>query len=77
MEKCRYIVYNMHGLFNEIYDLSGFCIFRPLKDGIEQGVTKICRLSWLTKSAPIYEPKSGGGGEGSQPRSTAVHMEPK
>jgi hypothetical protein len=26
-----------------------------------QGVTKRCRLSWLTNSALIYEPKCGGG----------------
>jgi hypothetical protein len=39
-----------------------------------QGVTKRCRLSWLTNSALIYEPKCGGsgGGAGSQPMSTAV-----
>ncbi len=46
----------------------------------EQGVTKRCRLSWLTNSALVYEPKCGGGGggvAGSQPMSTAVHMEPK
>jgi hypothetical protein len=46
-----------------------------------QGVTKRCRLSWLTNSALVYEPKCGGkGGEGvacSQPMSAAVHMEPK
>jgi hypothetical protein len=44
-----------------------------------QGVTKRCRLSLLTNSALVYEPKCGGGGEvaGSQPMSTAVHMEPK
>ncbi len=27
-----------------------------------QGVTKRCRLSWLTNSALVYEPKCGGGG---------------
>jgi hypothetical protein len=27
-----------------------------------QGVTKKCRLSWLTNSALVYEPKCGGGG---------------
>jgi hypothetical protein len=41
-----------------------------------QGITKICRLSWLTNSALVYEPKcgSGGGGgvAGSQPMSTVV-----
>jgi hypothetical protein len=45
----------------------------------KQGVTKRCRLSWLTNSALVYEPKCGRG-EGvaeSQPISTAVHMEPK
>jgi hypothetical protein len=37
-----------------------------------QGVTKRCRLSWLTNSALVYEPKCGrwGGGAGSQPMST-------
>ncbi len=28
----------------------------------KQGATKRCRLSWLTNSALIYEPKCGGGG---------------
>ncbi len=27
-------------------------------------VTKGCRLSWLTNSAPVYEPKCRGGGGG-------------
>jgi hypothetical protein len=38
-------------------------------------VTKRCRLSWLTNSALVYEPKCGGKGgvAGSQPMSTAVH----
>jgi hypothetical protein len=35
----------------------------------KQGVTKRCRLSWLTNSALVYEPKcvrkGGGGVEGS------------
>ncbi len=40
-----------------------------------QGVMKRFRLSWLTNSALIYEPKCWGGGgvAGSQPMSTAVH----
>ncbi len=37
-----------------------------------QGVTKRCRLSWLTNSALVYEPKCGGKG-GSQPMRTAVY----
>jgi hypothetical protein len=43
-----------------------------------QGVTKKYRLSWLTNSARVYEPKSGGRGvvAGSQPMSTAVHRSP-
>jgi hypothetical protein len=41
------------------------------------GVTKRCRLSWLTNSALVYEPKCGGGGvTGSQSVSTAVHRSP-
>ncbi len=31
-----------------------------------QGVTNRCRLSWLTNSALIYEPKCGGGGVAGQ-----------
>ncbi len=45
--------------------------------GSTQGVTKRCRLSLLTNSALAYEPKCEGGVAGSQPMSTAVHMEPK
>jgi hypothetical protein len=43
------------------------------------GFTKRCPLSWLTNSAPVYEPKCGGRGgvAGCQPMNTAVHMEPK
>ncbi len=43
------------------------------------GVTKRCRLSWLTNSALVYKPKlrGEGGSCGSWPMSTAVHMEPK
>jgi hypothetical protein len=48
------------------------------KDKTMQGTTKRCRLSWLINSALVYEPKCGGGGlAGSQPMSTAVHMDPK
>ncbi len=42
-----------------------------------QGDTKRCRLSLLTISALVYEPKCGGmceGVAGSQPMSTAVHI---
>jgi hypothetical protein len=30
---------------------------------ISQGVTKRCRLSWLTNSAFVYQPKCEGRGE--------------
>jgi hypothetical protein len=47
-------------------------------DYINQGLTKRCRLSWLTNSALVYEPKCkrerGGCGVSV---STAVQMEPK
>ncbi len=70
-----YAVY-MHGLFNEIYDLSGFCIYRPLKDGVDGSQRDVVFLGW--PKAPSYmSPNAGGGGAGSQPMSTAVHMEPK
>jgi hypothetical protein len=44
-----------------------------------EGVTKRCRLSWLTNSALVYESICGGRGgvAGSQPMSTSVHMVPK
>ncbi len=42
-----------------------------------QGVTKRCRLSWLTHSALVYEPNAGGEVAEPQTMSTAVHMEPK
>ncbi len=43
-----------------------------------QVVTKRCRLSWLTNSALVYEPKCErrGSCSGSQPMSTAVHRSP-
>ncbi len=40
------------------------------------GVRKICRLSWLTNSALVFEPKCGGGVAGSKPMSIAVHRKP-
>jgi hypothetical protein len=44
-----------------------------------QGVTKTCRLSWVTNSALVYEPKCGGreGGSCGISASTAEYMEPK
>ncbi len=65
----------MMKLLTFISIVSYSCLFVP----VYQGVTQRCRLSWLTNSAPVYEPKCGGKGRvaGSQPMSTAVHMEPK
>jgi hypothetical protein len=50
----------------------GTCYFRtPLQHfflllykTMNQGITKICLLSWLANSALVYEPKCGGGGGG-------------
>ncbi len=44
-----------------------------------RGLQKRCRLSWLTNSALVYEPKKYRGRRsvtGSQPMSTAVHRSP-
>jgi len=51
---------------------------RSLGALVWQEDTKRCRLSWLTNSALVYEPKYGGRGgiSGSQPKSTAVHRSP-
>jgi hypothetical protein len=40
---------------------------------LARGVTKRCRLSWLTNSAPVYESKGGGGNGGSQPMSIQLY----
>jgi|688.fasta_scaffold589479_2 hypothetical protein len=42
---------------------------------VTQGVTKKCRLSWLTNSALVCEPKCRGRGGLRQLMNTAVHME--
>jgi hypothetical protein len=45
-----------------------------------QGVTKRCRPSWQANRALSYEPNCGEREKvvvGSQPMSTAVHIEPK
>jgi hypothetical protein len=43
------------------------------RESFTQGATKRCRLSWLTNSALVYEPKCGERGElrGLKPMSTA------
>jgi hypothetical protein len=49
-----------------------------IRIGVYQVVIKRRRLSWLTNSAQVYEPKYGGGGgiAGTQPTSTAVTWSP-
>jgi hypothetical protein len=44
---------------------------------LSRGVTKRCRLSWLTNSALAYSMSPNAGGWESQPMSTAVHMKSK
>ncbi len=61
-----------------MYGFARFVIMiRKMVAVLKQRVTKRCRLSLLTNSALVYEPKCGGIGRGSQPMSTAVHIEPK
>ncbi len=38
-----------------------------------QGVTKRCRLSWLTNCALVYEPKCGGGCGGVSAKYSSAH----
>ncbi len=79
----------LRGNFRETKDVSeewggkrsfGLCAVQYCANavGLNQGVTKRCRLSWLTHIAPSYmSPNAGGGGggvTGSQPMSTAVRM---
>jgi hypothetical protein len=49
------------------------------RDSSDQGVTKRCRLSWLTNSALVYEPKCGGRGgvEGVSADENSCTQEPK
>ncbi len=53
-------------------------LIRWVLKGLNQGVTKRCRLSQSTNSPLVYEPECGGRGgvAGSQPMSTAVHRSP-
>jgi hypothetical protein len=43
--------------------------------GENQGVTKRCRLSWLTKSDLVYEPKCGGGERIAGPHSANEYLQ--
>jgi hypothetical protein len=58
------------------------CIFPARKSSLSDitagGFKKICRLSWLTNSALVYEPKcvGEGGVAVSRPMCTAVHRSP-
>ena len=48
----------------EKQELFGYIYLRSFitnKYGVYQGVTKRCRLSWLTNSVLVYEPNCGGG----------------
>ncbi len=42
-----------------------------------QGDTQRCRLSWLTNSALVYEPKCGGGGCGVSANEYSCTQEPR
>jgi len=46
---------------HDIY--SNYILICPMYD-YRQGVKKMWRLSWLTNSAFVYEPKCGGRGGG-------------
>jgi hypothetical protein len=66
------------GKAKDVKHFMGSCIVKHLSEGYNKGVTKKCRLSWLTNSALVRVYDVGDGGvAGSQPMSTAVHMEPK
>ncbi len=56
-----FIIILVHGRQCRI-DISGLGPFpKIIRIRLFQGVTKKCRLSWLTNSALVYEPKCGGG----------------
>jgi len=67
----NYHLYWIVEMLCNVYLSTLFKYMQPL------GVTKRCRLSWLTNGALVYEPKCGGRGRvaGSRPMSTAVHVE--
>ncbi len=65
--------YKVHCLFKKLSD----CISMYFKKHSRWAVTKRCRLSRLTNSSLVYEPKCGGRGvTGSQPMNAAVHRSP-
>jgi hypothetical protein len=47
-------------VFESFLNLHGRKVSRVPWEARGQGVTKRCRLSWLTNSALVYEPKCGG-----------------
>jgi hypothetical protein len=49
-------------------------ILTHLEEAINSRSHKEIRISWLTNSALVYEPKCGGGGVSAN--GTVVHMEP-
>ncbi len=59
----RFVTENQRG----VEDRSSFFALPMLRDSlliyVEHGVTKKCRLSWLTNTALLYEPKGGERGE--------------
>jgi hypothetical protein len=64
------------------FDTNALYFVRPLyciPFACTQGVIKRWLQSWMTNSALVFEPKCGGRGRvaGSQPVSTAVHMDLK
>ncbi len=67
-------VEEVHAYFAVVLFRFSMPIFPPQK-----GVTKRCRLPWLTNSAIVYEPKYGGmgGGGGEHTMIYAVNFEPK
>jgi hypothetical protein len=64
------------GFYGLVIDKKENKIILIYKEIQKQGVSKRCRLSWLTNSDLVYMPKCGVRGEvaGSQPMSTGAQI---
>ncbi len=65
MREQRKIKWDYSSVLCSVHKINRVASGKPTDDGriCTQGVTKRCRLSLLTNSALVYEPKCGEGGE--------------
>ncbi len=76
LKKIKYVLHDLQRITKRVRSLRTSVLKSDIYSIIElgyQGVTKRCRLSWLSNSGLVYEPKCGRGGEGLRDLSQCVH----